>query len=50
LTKTLSEAGKVVDASNLIVAVNKFVDDPKPYEQRHKRILELLELLAKGKR
>ncbi|MFA0744664.1 MAG: hypothetical protein LASZOEIN_001459 [Candidatus Fervidibacter sp.] len=50
LAKPLSEAEKVLDASNLIVAVNKFVDDPRPYEQRHKRILELLELLTKSKR
>jgi hypothetical protein len=50
LAKPLSEAEKVLDASNLIVAVNKFVDDPRLYEQRHKRILELLELLTKSKR
>lgn len=50
LAKPLSEAERLLDASDIVVAVNKFVDDPKPYEQRHKRILELLELLAKGKR
>jgi len=50
LAKPLFEAEQLLDASNLILAANKFVDDPRPYEQRHKRILELLELLAKGKR
>ncbi|MFA0741525.1 MAG: hypothetical protein DFNUSKGM_001636 [Candidatus Fervidibacter sacchari] len=50
LAKPLSEVEQLLDASNLILAANKFVDDPRPYEQRHKRILELLELLAKGKR
>ncbi|MCX7969204.1 MAG: DUF6067 family protein [Armatimonadetes bacterium] len=46
--KLLKQAEQLLDASNLIVAPNKFVDDPIAYEQRHRQILNLLEQTQKA--
>ncbi|MFN3422999.1 MAG: DUF4091 domain-containing protein, partial [Armatimonadota bacterium] len=49
VAKLLTQAEQILDASNLILAPNEFVDDPTAYEQRHHQILGLTEALQKLK-
>jgi len=45
----LAQAEKLSDASDLILAPNKFADDPIAYHERHRQILSLLEQMQKVK-
>ncbi len=43
--KLLTQAEQILEAINLILAPNKFIDDPTAYETQHQQILGLLENL-----
>lgn len=45
LAKVLTQAEKLLRADGLIIAPNKFIDDPQVYERQHQQILEALEKL-----
>ncbi len=46
LAKVLTQAEKSLRADDVITAPNKFVDDLKVYERRHRQVLEMLERLS----
>lgn len=45
LAKVLAQAEQLLSADEIITAPDKFVNDPQPYDLRHRQILELLERL-----